>query len=65
IKNNSVLLIIGGADHMNSADSYADDYGKYSPSYIFSSILFFIICYPFSFFAKVYEDNLKKAHLKR
>ncbi|ECP6350310.1 TPA: amino acid ABC transporter permease [Campylobacter coli] len=65
IKNTSVLLIIGGAELMHSADSYAADYGNYAPAYIFAAILYFIICYPLAYFAKVYEDKLKKAHLTR
>ncbi|MGJ0158567.1 amino acid ABC transporter permease [Campylobacter coli] len=65
IKNTSVLLIIGGAELMHSADSYAADYGNYAPAYIFAAILYFVICYPLAYFAKVYEDKLKKAHLTR
>lgn len=65
IKNTSVLLIIGGAELMHSADSYAADYGNYAPAYIFAAILYFIICYPLAYFAKAYEDKLKKAHLTR
>ncbi|MCW1332152.1 amino acid ABC transporter permease [Campylobacter jejuni] len=65
IKNTSVLLIIGGAELMHSADSYAANYGNYAPAYIFAAILYFIICYPLAYFAKVYEDKLKKAHLTR
>lgn len=65
IKNTSVLLIVGGAELMHSADSYAADYGNYAPAYIFAAILYFIICYPLAYFAKVYEEKLKKAHLTR
>ncbi|MBX1799294.1 amino acid ABC transporter permease [Campylobacter jejuni] len=65
IKNTSVLLIVGGAELMHSADSYAADYGNYAPAYIFAAVLYFIICYPLAYFAKAYENKLKKAHLMR
>ncbi|MCX2682830.1 amino acid ABC transporter permease [Campylobacter sp. MIT 21-1685] len=65
IKNTSVLLIIGGVELMGTADSYAAEYGNYAPSYIFAAILYFIICYPLAYFAKFYEEKLKKTHLLR
>lgn len=65
IKNTSVLLIIGGAELMHSADSYAADYGNYAPAYIFAAILYFIICYPLAYFAKAYENKLKNTYLTR
>ncbi|EAJ7576514.1 amino acid ABC transporter permease [Campylobacter upsaliensis] len=65
IKNTSVLLIVGGVELMSTADSYAADYGNYAPAYIFAAFLYFIVCYPLAYFAKFYEEKLKKAHLAR
>lgn len=61
IKNTSVLLIVAGGELMYQADNYAADYGNYAPAYIFAALLYFIICYPLAYFAKFYEDKLKKA----
>ncbi|TQR34572.1 amino acid ABC transporter permease [Campylobacter sp. MIT 99-7217] len=65
IKNTSVLLIVAGGELMYQADIYAGDSLNYAPAYIIAAILYFIICYPLAYFAKFYEDRLKKAHLAR
>lgn len=65
IKNTSVLLIIGGVELMGRTESYAADTQIYAPAYIFVAVLYFIVCYPLAYFAKFYEEKLKKAHLLR
>jgi len=65
IKNTSVLLIIAGGELMYVADIYAADSGNYAPAYLFTALLYFIVCYPLAYFAKYYEDKLKMAHLQR
>lgn len=65
IKNTSVLLIVAGGDLMYRADIYAADTGNYAPAYILTALLYFIICYPLAYFAKSYEDKLKRMHLAR
>lgn len=65
IKNTSVLLIVAGGELMYVADIYAADSGNYAPAYLFTALLYFIVCYPLAYFAKSYEDKLKTAHIKR
>lgn len=65
IKNTSVLLIVAGGELMYVADGYAGDTGNYAPAYLFTALLYFLVCFPLAYFAKFYEDRLKNAHLKR
>lgn len=63
IKNTSCLYIIGGADLISLTYSFvtgATTGGAYAPAYLVSGVLFFIICYPLSKVAGVWEANLKK-----
>lgn len=63
IKNTSCLYIIGGADLISLTYSFvtgATTGGAYGPAYIVSGILFFIVCFPLSTIAGVWESNLKK-----
>lgn len=62
IKNTSCLYIIGGADLISLTYSFvtgATTGGAYAPAYLVSGVLFFIICYPLSKLASVWEENLK------
>ena len=62
-KNTSCLYIIGGADLISLTYSFvtgATTGGAYAPAYLVSGALFFIICYPLSKLASVWEENLKK-----
>ena len=63
IKNTSCLYIIGGADLISLTYSFvtgATTGGAYAPAYLVSGLLFFIICYPLSKTASVWEIHLKK-----
>lgn len=63
IKNTSCLYIIGGADLISLTYSFvtgATTGGAYAPAYLVTGILFFIICYPLSKIASMWESNLKK-----
>lgn len=63
IKNTSCLYIIGGADLISQTYNFvtgANTGGAYAPAYLVSGILFFIICFPLSKIASVWETNLKK-----
>ena len=62
IKNTSCLYIIGGADLISLTYSFvtgASTGGAYGPAYIVSGLLFFIVCFPLSTIASVWENSLK------
>ncbi len=63
IKNTSCLYIIGGADLISLTYSFvtgAQTGGAYAPAYLVCGCLFFLICFPLSKIASVWENNLKK-----
>lgn len=63
VKNTSCLYIIGGADLISLTYSFvtgATTGGAYAPAYLVSGALFFIVCFPLSKLASVWETNLKK-----
>lgn len=63
IKNTSCLYIVGGADLISVTYSFvtgANTGGAYAPAYIVSGVLFFIVCFPLSTLASVWEISLKK-----
>lgn len=67
VKNTSCLYIIGGADLISLTYSFvtgATTGGAYAPAYLVSGALFFIICFPLSKLASVWENNLKKRDKK-
>ena len=63
IKNTSCLYIVGGGD-LNSVTyqfvSGVNTVGAYAPAYIVSGLLFFVVCFPLSTLASVWETALKK-----
>lgn len=63
IKNTSCLYIIGGADLISLTYSFvtgATTGGAYAPAYLLSGALFFLICFPLSKAAGIWENNLKR-----
>lgn len=63
IKNTSCLYIIGGADLISLTYSFvtgATTGGAYAPAYLVSGALFFVICFPLSKIAGIWEMSLKK-----
>ncbi len=63
IKNTSCLYIVGGADLISLTYSFVTGEatgGAYAPAYVTSGILFFIICFPLSTLASMWENSLKK-----
>lgn len=63
IKNTSCLYIIGGADLISQTYNFVTGTstgGAYAPAYIVSGLLFFVICFPLSKLASVWELNLKR-----
>ena len=63
VKNTSCLYIIGGTDLISVTYSYvtgASTGGAYAPAYLLSGLLFFVICFPLSTLASVWENSLKK-----
>ena len=63
IINTSCLYIIGGADLISLTYSFVtgeNTGGAYAPAYLVSGLLFFVICYPLSKTASVWEIHLKK-----
>jgi putative glutamine transport system permease protein len=67
IKNTSCLYIIGGADLISMTYSFvtgASTGGAYAPAYLLCGLLFFIICFPLSTMASLWEKSLKMRDLK-
>ncbi len=63
IKNTSCLYIVGGADLISQTYNFvtgANTGGAYAPAYIVSGVIFFIVCFPLSTIASVWENSLKK-----
>lgn len=63
VKNTSCLYIIGGSDLISLTYSFvtgATTGGAYAPAYLVSGLLFFVVCFPLSKLASVWETNLKK-----
>ncbi len=62
-KNTAVLYIIGGADLISMTYSFVTGVstgGAYGPAYLISGLLFFMLCYPMSKAASMWENSLKK-----
>jgi putative glutamine transport system permease protein len=67
IKNTSCLYIVGGADLLSLTYSFVtgeNTGGSYAPAYIVCGAIFFIICFPLSTFASMWETSLKKREQK-
>lgn len=61
IKNTSIVTMIAGGDLMYRANAYATNgVFSYGPSYLICGILYFIICFPLSTWARRYEERLKQ-----
>lgn len=63
VKNTSCLYIIGGTDLISVTYSFVTGVstgGAYAPAYLLSGLLFFVICFPLSTLASVWENSLKK-----
>lgn len=63
IKNTSCLYIVGGADLLSLTYSFVtgeNTGGSYAPAYIVCGVIFFLICFPLSSFASMWETSLKK-----
>ena len=61
-KNTACLYIIGGSDLISLTYNFvtgATTGGAYGPAYLVCGILFFIICFPLSTLASVWENKLK------
>lgn len=59
IKNTSVLAMIAGGDLMYRSNAWASNGTlSYGPSYLVCGILFFLLCFPLTTFAKHYEHKL-------
>ncbi|MFV0504533.1 MAG: amino acid ABC transporter permease [Lachnospirales bacterium] len=68
VKNTSCLYIIGGADLISSTYSFVTGVntgGAYGPAYLVCGILFFIICFPLSTLASIWENSLKKRYQRK
>lgn len=67
IKNTSCLYIVGGADLLSLTYSFVtgeNTGGAYAPAYIVCGAIFFLICFPLSSFASMWETSLKKRELR-
>jgi putative glutamine transport system permease protein len=60
IKNTSVLALVAGGDLMYRADSWASNGSlSYGPAYIVTGVLYFILCFPLTRWARNFEEKLK------
>jgi putative glutamine transport system permease protein len=67
VKNTSCLYIIGGSDLISLTYSFVTGEqtgGAYAPAYLVSGLLFFVICFPLSRAAAVWENNIKSKERK-
>lgn len=67
VKNTSCLYIVGGADLLSLTYSFVtgeNTGGSYAPAYIVCGVIFFLICFPLSSFASMWETSLKKREQK-
>ncbi len=64
IKNTSVLAMIAGGDLMYRADNLATGRLIYGPAYITAGILYFLLCFPLSSYARKLEQKLKKKEVR-
>jgi putative glutamine transport system permease protein len=67
VKNTSCLYIIGGSDLISLTYSFVTGEqtgGAYAPAYLVSGLLFFIICFPLSRAASIWENNIKSKERK-
>lgn len=63
VKNTSCLYIVGGSDLISATYNFvtgATTGGAYGPAYVVCGILFFIMCFPLSYFASKLEISLKQ-----
>lgn len=60
IKNTSVLGMIAGGEIMYVADSWSSVTMAYVPAYFFTALVYFLICFPLSTFAKKLERSKNK-----
>ena len=68
IKNTSCLYIIGGSDLISATYNFvtgANTGGAYGPAYLTTGLLFFIICFPLSTMASIWETSLKNKDKSR
>ena len=62
IKNTSCLYIVGGADLLSLTYSFVtgeNTGGSYAPAYIVCGAMFFLLCFPLSTLATMWERSLK------
>ncbi len=60
IKNTSILAMIAGGDLMYKSNAWATNgHFSYGPSYLVCGILYFILCFPLTQWARRYEMKLK------
>lgn len=61
IKNTSILAMIAGGDLMYRSNAWATNGTmSYGPSYLVCGVLYFLLCFPLSTWARNYEEKLKK-----
>ena len=67
IKNTSCLYIVGGADLLSLTYSFVtgeNTGGSYAPAYIVCGTIFFLLCFPLSTLATMWETSLKQRDRK-
>lgn len=60
IKNTSVLALVAGGELMYFSNSFAYGTSYYGPAYVVAGILYFILCFPLSRFAKRLEEKQQR-----
>lgn len=59
IKNTSVISIISGADIMFVANSWSGENLYYGPAYVFTGVLYFLLCFPVGHMLRRFEKSLR------
>ncbi|HJH62599.1 MAG TPA: amino acid ABC transporter permease [Firmicutes bacterium] len=66
IKNTSVLAMIAGGDLMYVANNWATNgNASYGPAYLIIGVLYFLLCFPLSTWARRYEEKLQRQDTQR
>ena len=61
IKNTSVLAMLAGGDLMYVANNWATNgNASYGPAYLIIGVLYFLLCFPLSTWARRYEEKLQR-----
>lgn len=67
IKNTSVMAMVAGGDLMNRVNDWSTSGAggsAYGPAYLVCGVLYFILCFPLTVWARKYEEKLKQRDIQ-